>query len=55
VDEKGVAQMVDVVLVLVVLAFFGLCVLYVRGCDRMIRSDGVEATADSEFEREVTR
>jgi hypothetical protein len=47
--------MSDVVLVLVVLVFFGLCVLYVRGCDRMIRGDGVEATADSELGREVTR
>lgn len=39
--------MTDVVLVLVVFAFFGLCVLYVRGCDRIIRGDGVdEATAE---------
>lgn len=31
--------MADLVLVLVVLGFFGLCLLYVRGCDRIIRSD----------------
>lgn len=37
--------MADVVLVLVVLAFFGLCVLYVRGCDRVIRGDGADETA----------
>lgn len=29
--------MADVVLILIVLAFFGLCVLYVRGCDRISR------------------
>jgi len=29
--------MADVIFVLVVLAFFALCVLYVRGCERIIR------------------
>lgn len=33
--------MADVLLVLIVLAFFGLCVLYVRGCERIIRSDDI--------------
>lgn len=33
--------MADLVLVLIVLAFFGLCVLYVRGCERIIRSDDI--------------
>jgi hypothetical protein len=48
--------MADAVLVLVGLAFFGLCVLYVRGCDRMIRGDGTdESMVESEFEREVVR
>lgn len=32
-------KMADLVLVLVVLGFFGLCLLYVRGCDRIIRTD----------------
>ncbi|WP_200834547.1 hypothetical protein [Amycolatopsis alkalitolerans] len=35
----------------VILAFFGLSVLYVRGCDRIIRRD--EAAAEPE--REVAR
>ena len=39
--------MADLVLVLIVLAFFGLCVLYVRGCERIIRSDDIgEPTAE---------
>ncbi len=29
--------MADVIFVLVILAFFALCVLYVRGCERIIR------------------
>jgi hypothetical protein len=33
--------MADLVLVLIVLAFFGLCVLYIRGCERIIRSDDI--------------
>lgn len=40
--------MADVVLVLVVLVFFGLCVLYVRGCERMIRDDDARHLADPE-------
>jgi hypothetical protein len=32
----------DVIFVVVSLAFFGLCWLYVRGCDRLVRS-GEEA------------
>lgn len=31
--------MVDLLYVLVGLGFFALCVLYVRGCDRLIRAD----------------
>jgi hypothetical protein len=31
---------VDVVFVLVILGFFGLCVLYVRACDRLVGPDG---------------
>ena len=31
--------MADLVLVLTVLGFFGLCLLYIRGCDHMIRND----------------
>jgi hypothetical protein len=42
VNMRRCQQMADIVLVLVVLAFFGLCVLYVRGCDRLIRSDGID-------------
>jgi hypothetical protein len=33
--------MADLVLVLIVLAFFGLCVLYIRGCERIIRKDEI--------------
>jgi hypothetical protein len=29
--------MADVVFVLIVLAFFGLCMLYVSACDRIVR------------------
>lgn len=44
--------MTDLLLVLIVLAFFGLCVLYVRGLERIIRSDetgrpAVEPTAEA--------
>jgi hypothetical protein len=45
----------DVVLVLIVLVFFGLCVLYVRGCDRLIRGDGTDETTEPEPVREVAR
>ncbi|MFZ0834655.1 MAG: potassium transporter Trk [Mycobacterium sp.] len=31
----------DLVSVLILLAFFGLCALYIRGCDRMIRKDEI--------------
>lgn len=34
-------QMADLVLVLVLLAFLGLCALYIRGCERIIRSDEI--------------
>ncbi|HMG40238.1 MAG TPA: potassium transporter Trk [Acidimicrobiales bacterium] len=32
--------MADVVFVLVAVAFFGLCVLYVKGCERILRGAG---------------
>jgi hypothetical protein len=48
----------DVIFVLVIVAFFALCVLYVRGCERIIRAGetGGEAnqTAD-DLEGEVVR
>lgn len=46
-------EMADLVLVSVVLGFFGLCLLYVRGCERIIRGD---ETSDSTTEpaRETT-
>jgi hypothetical protein len=31
--------MADVVLVLIVIAFFALCALLVAGCDRIVRGD----------------
>jgi hypothetical protein len=34
--------MADIVFVVVALAFFGLCVLYVRACDRLVH--GTEET-----------
>ena len=37
--------MADIVFVLVSVAFFGLCVLYIRGCERILRSN--EETADT--------
>jgi hypothetical protein len=40
--------MVDVVFVLVILAFFGLCTLYVLGCERLIaRGESAEAAGDA--------
>ncbi|MCI2418422.1 potassium transporter Trk [Saccharopolyspora sp. K220] len=47
--------MVDVVLVLVALAFFGLSLLYVRGCERIIRGDEIgAATAEPVGEAETS-
>jgi hypothetical protein len=40
----------DVVFVLVSLAFFALCWLYVRGCDRLVRS-GEDAPESAEVTR----
>jgi len=31
--------MADLIFVLIALAFFGLCVAYVRACDRLVRGD----------------
>jgi hypothetical protein len=35
--------MADIVFVLVALGFFGLCVLYVQACDRLVRSTEEDA------------
>ncbi len=37
--------MADLWVVLTVLAFFGLCVLLIRGCDRIIGSDDMSELA----------
>lgn len=44
--------MADVVLVMTAFAFFGLCTLYIRGCERILRRDDIgeptlELTADA--------
>jgi hypothetical protein len=41
--------MADIVFIAVTLAFFATCVLYVRGCDRIISS------ADDDSNAELTR
>lgn len=38
--------MADVVFVSVALAFFGLCALYVRACDAIVRSNDAPGPAD---------
>ena len=38
--------MADIVFVLVSVGFFGLCVLFIRGCERILR--GNEDTADTD-------
>lgn len=44
--------MADIIFVLITVAFFAICVLYIRGCERILRGaeegEGVEggATAD---------
>ena len=38
--------MKDVVLVLALLAFFGVCVLYVRACERIMGPDDAVDTGD---------
>jgi hypothetical protein len=38
--------MADIIFVLVAVAFFGLCALYVRACDRLVR--GSEEAPDTE-------
>jgi hypothetical protein len=30
--------MADVIFIAIVVAFFGLCVLYIKGCERILRS-----------------
>ena len=40
--------MADVVFVLVIIAFFGLCALYVQGCERLItRGEAAESAGDA--------
>jgi hypothetical protein len=43
--------MVETILVLTILAFFGLCVLYVRACDVIIGPDEDSVTENSVTER----
>lgn len=44
--------MADVVFVLIVVAFFGLCVLYVLGCERLISRGGpTDVVSDAEPEK----
>jgi hypothetical protein len=40
--------MADLVVVLGVLAFFGICVLFVRACDAIIGPDPTDAPAESD-------
>lgn len=52
--------MADVVFVVVALGFFGLCVAYVRGLDRLVRSaeepdDAEELDEPTELMGEATR
>ena len=42
--------MYDVISVLFVLAFFGLCVLYTHACDRILGPDELVATEPTEAE-----
>lgn len=37
--------MADIIFVLVALAFFGLCVAYLRACDRLVGGDDDATTA----------
>jgi hypothetical protein len=38
--------MADVVFIALAIAFFAICVLYVRGCDRIVASADDDSTAD---------
>jgi hypothetical protein len=40
--------MADVAFVAVIIGFFALCALFVRGCDRIVRSDDSESGAPAE-------
>lgn len=40
--------MADIIFVLIAVAFFGLCVLYVRACDRLVRKSEDTPEAASE-------
>ena len=48
--------MADMLVLLLIVAFFGLCVAFVRGCDRIIGPDDAEELAapppDAETDRE---
>jgi len=47
-SEERNRAMADIVFVLIVLAFFALCLLYVRGCERILGK--VEDTVESPTE-----
>jgi hypothetical protein len=42
--------MADVIFVAVICAFFALCVVYVRWCDRIIGSDDADAAVTTSIE-----
>ncbi len=42
--------MADVAFVAVIIGFFALCVAFVRGCDRIVRSDDDESTVATEVQ-----
>jgi hypothetical protein len=54
-EERG-ADVADVVFVLLTVGFFGLCVAYVRGLDRLLHAaDDPHAEARTEATGEVSR
>jgi hypothetical protein len=42
-------QMADVAFVVVIVGFFALCAAFVRGCDRIVRSDDDEPAGTAEM------
>jgi len=46
--------MTDLIVVLMTLAFFGLCHAYVRWCDRIIGPDDIDDAASLTVERELS-
>lgn len=47
--------MADIIFIAVALAFFALCALYVRWCDRIIGPDVLEASASGDVSVEPLR